>query len=709
MADRRYWAFLSYSHADRGQARWLHRALETWAVPRRLVGRATSFGPAPRRFSPIFRDREDLTADAHLLARVEDALERSAYLIVLCSPDAARSAWVEQEIVRFKVLHGEDRVLAVIVAGSPRASETAGHEAEECFPPALRVRVAADGALTAQRAEPLAVDLRPGQDGRRLGRLKLLARMLEVDLDDLVRRDAQRRQTQLAAAVMAMGAVAVATTALSVVALIERNEARHQRARAEGLVEFMLGDLTKKLKPTGRLDLLDAVGAEALGYYAAEAHRGLDADALGRRARVLHLLGDLRDQRGDLAGASLDFQQAARTTAKLLAAKPADGTRIFNHAQSLYYVGTIANQRGQTAQAEQAFLEYRRLALRLVDIDPRRDDWRAEVAYANENLGALWQKQNGRTDQAVAAYFQALGVQRELAAKSPGDRDRQTDLAGTYEWLSDANFHSHRWDAAERDLLAQRAIYTRLLARQPSDNGVRQQQVRAGVHLGNVYSMTDRPADAVRELSDDTRKAEDLIRLEPDDTAIRDLTSVAFTTLAKAMLATGDARGAAKAADRALALAVELARKDPSVDDWSGLALGGARVVAVKAAAAQARSVGALRRALKPSLAEADRLSVFSAARPANFQLARIAANALLLAGDYQALAGRADLARQSWARAIHICQCKVVSNGIQSRGQISTALLTQSLKDVRSLNGGAASPVLLGDVKRRWLGTDLW
>lgn len=66
MDDERYLAFLSYNHADRGCAQWLHRARESYDVPRRLVGRPTIMGPAPRRLRRIFRDREDLPANPHL-------------------------------------------------------------------------------------------------------------------------------------------------------------------------------------------------------------------------------------------------------------------------------------------------------------------------------------------------------------------------------------------------------------------------------------------------------------------------------------------------------------------------------------------------------------------------------------------------------------------------------------------------------------------
>jgi tetratricopeptide (TPR) repeat protein len=704
--DRRYWAFLSYSHTDRAVAGWLHRALETYPIPRRLVGRPLAAGPAPRRFSPIFRDREELAADAALLERVDGSLARSAYLIVLCSPAAARSPWVEKEIVRFKVRHGEERVLAVILAGAPRASEVAGRKDQECFPAALRVRVAADGSLTTERADPIAADLRPGQDGRRLARLKLLARMLEVGLDDLVRRDLQRRQTRWVAATAAMAGVTAVTAGLAVVAVSQRDEARHQRVRAEGQVEFMLGDLTRKLRTTGRLDLLDAVGGQVLGYYAAEAPRGLDADALGRRARVLHLLGDLRDQRGDLAGASKDFQEAARTTAELLAQKPHDGVRIFNHAQSLYYLGYVAGRLGRTAEAEQAFLGYRRLALDLVRLDPARDDWRAEVGYANENLGTLW-LQDGRVGQAAAAFAEARAVDERLVARAPDDRDRQSDLAGVYGWLAKADIAEARLGDAQRDLLAERAIYLRLLSRQPADTMVRQEVQTNRVQLASVYRQLRRPADAVRELEAAVAEAEAFTRLAPDNTEYRQQTALAFIDLARVRLVQGDGPGAASAARRGLALAEALVQKDPGVDLWRGYLLGGARVAAIQVAAGRTRTAGALALALQPALAESDRLLALSAARPPGLGLARVTADALLLAGDHEALAGRPDLARLRWSKAIAVCKCPAAPNQVDDPGKISAAALDRDLTGIKALRAGAADR--LADLRRRWLATYLW
>jgi hypothetical protein len=168
-----------------------------------MVGAEADLGTVPARLTPIFRDREELSAAGSLTEVIAEALAHSAALIVLCSPAAAASRWVNEEVRTFKRQHGERNVFAAILEGEPWASLIPGREDEECFPPALRFVVGADGQSSDQQAEPIAADLRPEEDGRRLGRLKLIAGLLGVRLDDLVQRELQRRQRRVTAIVAA--------------------------------------------------------------------------------------------------------------------------------------------------------------------------------------------------------------------------------------------------------------------------------------------------------------------------------------------------------------------------------------------------------------------------------------------------------------------------------------------------------------------------
>jgi len=101
-SPQRYMAFLSYSHQDAAIADWLHETLEEFKVPPQLIGRLTDQGPVPKKLAPIFRDRQELAAAADLSDEIEEAIAASRFLIILCSPAAAKSRWINEEIGNFK-------------------------------------------------------------------------------------------------------------------------------------------------------------------------------------------------------------------------------------------------------------------------------------------------------------------------------------------------------------------------------------------------------------------------------------------------------------------------------------------------------------------------------------------------------------------------------------------------------------------------------
>lgn len=235
-AKRRYAAFISYSHRDEKLAAWLHRALETYRTPSGLVGKPGEFGPVPKRLGRCFRDRAELSATDDLGREIREALDESDAVIVLCSPASAGSTYVAEEIRYFKSLGRGGRILAAIAGGEPHAAGKVldGRtltEADECFPLALQHRIGADGQIGGERetAEVMAADFRQGKDEREAGKLKLIAALLGVRLDDLVQREraASRRRTRLFAF------AALSFAALAVVAVVAAFEASRQRGIAE--------------------------------------------------------------------------------------------------------------------------------------------------------------------------------------------------------------------------------------------------------------------------------------------------------------------------------------------------------------------------------------------------------------------------------------------------------------------------------------------
>jgi hypothetical protein len=270
-SDFKYWAFISYSHADEEWAKWLHKSVETYRVPRKIVGRETANGAIPKRLFPIFRDRDELPGASDLGGKIQDALHRSRSLIVICSPKSAVSKWVNEEVKTYKALGHADRVLCLMVDGEPNAAPDSG--LLECFPPAVRFQVTSDGQVTTEPAEPIAADARPGKDGRPNALLKLLSGVMGVGYDELRQRERQRQRQRrirfaalsvVAIFLMAVVYVAVADAGLNlpggarIRTALDRNEAsvlRPARSNAE----------IRQVASTMRQELLQALKRSQTG------------------------------------------------------------------------------------------------------------------------------------------------------------------------------------------------------------------------------------------------------------------------------------------------------------------------------------------------------------------------------------------------------------------------------------------------------------
>jgi tetratricopeptide (TPR) repeat protein len=229
-----------------------------------------------------------------------------------------------------------------------------------------------------------------------------------------------------------VAAVGVAVAALGVgigVATWEAREARAQRVQAEGLIEYMIGDLRKKLEPVGRLDVLDGVGLKALDYYAAQDLDKLDADSLGRRARAFHMIGSLAERRGRFAEAVRDFQLAADTTGHLLQANPDDPQRIFDQSQSEYYVGYTQWYRGRLPEAEASFRRYLDMAQRMNRAKPGDHDWQLEDVFSKTNVGIVL-TELGRGEEALPLLAQARAEIAQLASSHPEDAVSEGTIIG---------------------------------------------------------------------------------------------------------------------------------------------------------------------------------------------------------------------------------------------------------------------------------------
>jgi tetratricopeptide (TPR) repeat protein len=662
VGPQHYFAFLSYSHRDEAMAQWLHDELEKFKVPHHLVGRVTEHGSVPRRLTPIFRDLKELPASDDLGGEIRGALAASRFLIVLCSPAAADSRWTNAEIAMFKRVHPDGHIFAAIVGGEPFASDIPGREQEESLPVTLRFKYDRRGHQTTKKAEPLAADLRGGAEERRVGFLKLVAGMLGVGLDELVRRDDVRRQRRLAILASASLAGMVVASGLAFAAIQARDAARDQRREAEGLVAFMLGDLKDKLEPIGKLEALDGVGARVLAYYEKQDASELPDSALLQRSRALSLTAQVAYLRGDANTAQQLYRNAMRGTAEAVRRSPDEPQRLFDHAQNVFWIGELARERSDIGQAEAAYREYKRLADRMVAIEPDNLRWRMEVFYANENLGIVLLNQRRFAD-AVGRFEGSLRPMESLASIDPANAEYQKELSNVLAWLADAERAQGRLKIATALRERQISFLNRLISNEKTNVEFRQQLIPAHQALGILLISTGEIERGIDQLRKGVAVADRLMPVEPDNVLWKGLAAQAKLELAGALLLLNRTEEAADQARSGCDLAGFVQGRDPA-PTWRHL-----RTTCFTVRSRLALQVGTTNDALR--FAEAALASARTERSEDSMKDRYSIAAAYRLVGDVRKRMGDAEAARKAWIAGLAQLPRNVAERSSELNGRI--------------------------------------
>ena len=632
----RYRAFLSYSHSDAHWARWLLRRLEGYRVPSRLVGTAGIDGPIPARLGAMFRDRDELPSANDLSTTIRNALDNSATLVVICSPAAAQSQWVNAEVEAFRASGRGARVLCFVVAGDP----TSRDPALDCFPPAL-LQPDADGV----QHEPLAADARREGDGRERAFLKLAAGLLGVGYDTLAQREAQRRNRKLAMVAAASLAGMTIALALAATAYVARNDAQRRQAQAEDILGFMLGDLREKLTTVGRLDLMRAVDSKATTYFATLDPRDLSDRALEEQARSLTGIGQVRLDEGNHDAAMAAFREAHARSTALRERQPDNGQRLFDLAQAEYWIGYVALQQGRYDDAELWLRKYRDSAVTLTAMDRNNFDWQKEVAYGHHNL-AVMDERRGRYAEAERAMHEVLALYRTWTKQQPNNTALRYEATNVASWLGTLAMRQGRLEDAEGLFTEQVRGLADNRAQEPDHARWREQGSLALLHLADSQTLLGRWTEARSAVRDATEIAKALSRQDPANRYWQ--VGLAFCRLRQAQLdavasSPAAAAGSANAAEALLASTYAAEPKDLRVLS----ALASARNLLAQLSLEQGDAI----HAHAWSSSAQSLLAPAWKARP-NEDLRIALAKALVLDGEAAQLAGDTAGADTAWTRA---------------------------------------------------------
>ncbi len=196
MQERQYKAFISYRHLplDLQVAKKLHKEIETYIIPKELRTDGKKLGY-------VFRDNDELPISSNLSESIFLALDKTEYLIVVCTPETPKSKWVEREIQYFLETHDRDHLITILADGTPETS----------FPDLVTKIIDEDGNQVSD-VEPLAANITADSDRKRkrlfsVEKLRIIAALIGCPFDSLYKREQRRKRRRVAALISAISAI----------------------------------------------------------------------------------------------------------------------------------------------------------------------------------------------------------------------------------------------------------------------------------------------------------------------------------------------------------------------------------------------------------------------------------------------------------------------------------------------------------------------
>jgi len=424
MKSYKYRAFISYSHQDKAFAIWLQKGIENYSISQTLREKYPHLPKDLRR--SVFRDDEELSSASMLSTTLENALDDSERLIVVCSSHAVSSQWVEKEIVYFKERHDEAHVYSVIKSGAP----------SDVLPKALG-------------HEPLAVD---AQQGKKIALMKIIAVILDVPFSDVWERE-KREVKKRAFIRLGLGLLFVGVLSYSVL----QYKAISSNAELES-IHTKMSTIEYKLKRNklsidevyalqNRLQELEEQKkrkVDTLKWFgllktsvAKKAKRAYDVNGVDQALAILESeksrVEDEAYAKKNMLRAKLyieknDYEQANHFYEKAIA--------VDDSYANVYDYVLFLMKENETQKAQ-------RLLERLKDYDLGME----QKANVLNRLGISYRKLK-RLDEAEECYMEALSIREKLAKGNP-DKYR-LDLAWTYNNLGVLYKKTNELNASEK-------------------------------------------------------------------------------------------------------------------------------------------------------------------------------------------------------------------------------------------------------------------
>jgi tetratricopeptide (TPR) repeat protein len=334
-----------------------------------------------------------------------------------------------------------------------------------------------------------------------------------------------RRNPAVAALAGTVAALLVAVASVAVVSaarierarraeVAQRMEAEARLRQGEHLIQFMLGDLADRLKPVGRLDVLDSTIAQVDRFYSDLPANALTYDSERNRANALRQVADIRSLQGRFAEAEATFKRALAAYGGLVARHPDDLALRGESLRAEEYFAILYLQQENDVKAVPLLEHCLRERQELARLMPTDFTLLGAVGGTAQNL-AVAERRLGHFDRTATLVRTAEDAYRQWVAGEPANPLPKERLATVRGTTGHFLFKIGKYDEAEKAYREKLSIFEALIRQDPKNTGNRSEHASGFGLLGELEIKRSRLQAAVDDLSRGIGEYDGLVAADP--------------------------------------------------------------------------------------------------------------------------------------------------------------------------------------------------
>lgn len=286
------------------------------------------------------------------------------------------------------------------------------------------------------------------------------------------------------------------------------------RTEAEGLMGYMLGEFIEKLRPIGRLDLLDGVSNKALSYLSTSKQDSDTQVTISQRAKALQVIAEVNIDRGNEDKAKEAISLSMEILKKEINKNHNDSESQKMLGTNYFWLGQLYLNKNNWKQAEENFNKYKILSKALVQQNPKQKDSWIELSHAHSSLGATLLKQ-GKLNEAAAEFTESKNIKEEYFEHEKQNHELAINLANTLSWLADTKVKMGLLNES-MVLFKQEGEILRPLYSQAPKNGIWTHRLANALwHQAELNFLLGNSEESFKNLAEASALFEELINKDP--------------------------------------------------------------------------------------------------------------------------------------------------------------------------------------------------